>query len=330
MEDTGSTDRTPPQEGDRPGSAAAGPGSFVIATFNVHAGVDGWGRPFDVVGTAQGIDADVLVLEESWSPEGGPGTAERVAAAMGYEVLAHPLAGGRLASPDLRADERWMRSLDWRGASHAIFLDSEVPFGSRVRSSARYRSAQRGHWGIAVLSRLPVNHSRVFELGRLARDRAQRAAVIVSVQVGPFAVTVVGTHMSHITYGAFRHYLRLRRHLRATIGPGPAVLAGDMNLWGPPVTAFFPGWSRALRAKTWPAWRPHSHVDHVLVRGPLRVAEARVLPASGSDHLPVRVRLEIDPLGAADRAGMAAPSRARTCASAERGGAASGSGTHGC
>lgn len=267
----------------------------MVATFNVHAGVDGWGRPFDVVDAARAIDADVLVLEENWSPDEGPGIAERVGEAMGYSVIEHALAGGRLATPNPRADGRWMRPLDWRGASHAIFLDSEIPFGDRMRGSARYRTARPGRWGVAVLSRLPVRAAHVLELGRLPRDRARRAAIVATVQVGSVPVTVVGTHMSHITYGAFRHYVRLRRHLRASVGDGPGVLAGDMNLWGPPVTAFFPGWARALRAKTWPAWRPHSHVDHVLVHGPLGVVQAEVLPAAGSDHLPVRVRLAVEP-----------------------------------
>lgn len=275
----------------RPGAAAAS--SFVVATFNVHAGVDGWGRPYDVVGAARSIDADVLILEESWSPHNGPGIARRIGDAMGYSVSEHALAGGRLATPNPMADGRWMRSLDWRGASHAIFLESEIPFGSRMRASARYRSAEKGEWGLAVLSRLPVQGTRVFELGRLPRDRARRAAIVTTVSVGAEPVTVVGTHMSHITYGAFRHYVRLQRHLRDTVGDGPAVLAGDMNLWGPPVTAFFPGWSRAVRSKTWPAWRPHSHVDHVLVHGALEVVDAEVLPAAGSDHLPVRVRLAL-------------------------------------
>jgi endonuclease/exonuclease/phosphatase family metal-dependent hydrolase len=39
--------------------------TFSIATFNMHAGVDGWGRPYDVVAACRLIDADVVVLEEN-------------------------------------------------------------------------------------------------------------------------------------------------------------------------------------------------------------------------------------------------------------------------
>jgi endonuclease/exonuclease/phosphatase family metal-dependent hydrolase len=267
--------------------------SFSVATFNAHAGTDGWGRPYDVVAACRAIDADVLVLEENWAPDDGPSLAGLVAAALGYEAREHALAGGRLALPHPDADARWMRSFDWRGRSHAIFLDSERPFGPRVLRSRRFVDARPGRWGLAVLSRLPVTDTRVIELGRLARDRARRAALVVTVDAG-LPVTVIGTHMSHITYGAPWQFVRLSARVRAGHPDGPAVLAGDMNLWGPPVRLLLPGWHRAALAKTWPAWHPHSQVDHVLVRGLLRVADTKVLGPVGSDHLPLRVTLRLE------------------------------------
>ena len=272
---------------------AAATSTFVVATYNLHAGVDGWGRPFDVVAACRSVDADVLVLEENWAPDDGPSLAAQVASTLGYRAYEHALAGGRLARPDPAADDRWMRSFDWRGASHAIYLDSERPYGGKVRASRRFADAAQGRWGIAVLSRLPVDGTELIELGRLARDRARRAALVVSVGVGDRTVCVIGTHMSHITYGAPRQFLRLHRRLRAKVRDDPAVLAGDMNLWGPPVTALLRGWRRAVRAKTWPAWRPHSHVDHVLVHGALEVVGGEVLAMTESDHRPVRVSLRL-------------------------------------
>jgi endonuclease/exonuclease/phosphatase family metal-dependent hydrolase len=267
--------------------------TFSIATFNMHAGVDGWGRPYDVVAACRLIDADVVVLEENWAPDDAPSLAARVAEVLGYEVREQALAAGRLARPHPDADGRWMRPFDWRGKSQAIFLDSELPFSNKVVRSRRFREAERGRWGIAVLSRLPVTRTEVLDLGRLARDRAHRAALAVTVGASA-GITVVGTHMSHITYGAPSQFLRLARAIRTTIGSRPAVLAGDMNLWGPPVSLLLPGWRRALRAKTWPAWRPHSQVDHVLVHGELFVLGGTVLGAVGSDHLPLRVTLGME------------------------------------
>jgi endonuclease/exonuclease/phosphatase family metal-dependent hydrolase len=266
--------------------------SFSVATFNAHAGVDGWGRPYDVVAACHLIDADVLVLEENWAPADGPSLAGRVAGTLGYEIREHALAAGRLAGPHPNAGANWMRTFDWRGRSHAIFLDSERPFSRRVVRSSRFVEARPGRWGIAVLSRLPIVATEVVELGRLGRDRARRAALVVTVDAGD-PVTVVGTHMSHLTYGAPRHFVRLAHAIETKAGSRPAILAGDMNLWGPPVGLLFPGWRRAVRAKTWPSWRPHSQVDHVLVRGRISVLHGEVLQPVGSDHRPVRVTLSL-------------------------------------
>ena len=70
-----------------------------VANFNVHAGVDGWGRPFDVLAACVALDADVLVLEEVWRPEGEKGMAAEVAEGLGYFCFEHPLADGRRAGP---------------------------------------------------------------------------------------------------------------------------------------------------------------------------------------------------------------------------------------
>jgi endonuclease/exonuclease/phosphatase family metal-dependent hydrolase len=272
-------------------TAVPGRATLSVATFNLHAGVDGWGRPFDVVGACRAIDADVLVLEETWTPESETGTAATVGRALGYAVFEQPLAGGRLAGPHPQADGRWMKSFDWRGSSHAIYLDSERPLSRKIGRSRRYLDAEPGHWGVAVLSRLPVRGRRVVDLGLLKQDRARRFALVVEIEVGGMPLTVVGTHMSHLSYGAPIQFLRLSRAIRQLVPSGPGILAGDMNLWGPPVAAFFPGWRRALLRKTWPAWRPHSQVDHILIRSPLAVEGGEAYTSMGSDHLPLRVRL---------------------------------------
>ena len=72
-----------------------------------------------------------------------------------------------------------------------------------------------------------------------------------------------------------------------------AVLAGDMNLWGPPLRHLLPGWRQAVKGRTWPAARPHSQIDHILVRGNVVAASSRILPDAGSDHRPVRAELAL-------------------------------------
>jgi endonuclease/exonuclease/phosphatase family metal-dependent hydrolase len=46
-----------------------------------------------------------------------------------------------------------------------------------------------------------------------------------------------------------------------------------------------------VRGRTWPARRPHSQIDHILVSGEINVRGGEVLPDVGSDHRPVRAEL---------------------------------------
>jgi endonuclease/exonuclease/phosphatase family metal-dependent hydrolase len=142
---------------------------------------------------------------------------------------------------------------------------------------------------VAVLSRVPVRDTAVLPLGKLRGDYARRVAIRCDVEIDGATLAVVGTHMSHLSQGSPLQYLRLRRLLPPS--SRPAVLAGDMNLWGPPVSAAFPGWRRAVRGRTWPADQPHSQVDHVLVTPSVTVVEGSVAPDLGSDHRAVRVVL---------------------------------------
>ena len=120
----------------------------------------------------------------------------------------------------------------------------------------------------------------------------------VTVRVGDRDVGIVGLHTSSRVHlgGSVAHLLRLRRELARGAWPTD-VIAGDFNLWGPPVAAIMRGWRRTVRGRTYPAHRPHSQIDHVLVRGAIDAVTGEVLAETPSDHRPVRVRLR---LGAAE------------------------------
>ncbi len=275
---------------DGPGAVAA-PGrraTLRVASFNVHMGVDGWGRPFDLVAECAALDADVLVLQEAWTPDdGSTGTAARVADHLGYTVVAEaPLAHARLYAPVPTSTRRWAPMLGQ--VRKTLRLDDErfkVPAGSRDRP------AQPGRWGVALLARVPCRDVEVLSLGKLRRDPARRAVVRCTTVVGGRELVVHGTHMSHITHLSPAQYRRLARLLPPL--DRPALLAGDMNMWGPPASSFFAGWRRAVIGRTWPAHRPHSQLDHVLVTPAVDVVDARVAEATGSDHRPVVVTLAL-------------------------------------
>jgi endonuclease/exonuclease/phosphatase family metal-dependent hydrolase len=265
---------------------------LAVATFNLHAGVNGWGRAFDVVSACADLDADVLVLQETWTPAGGEGLAAAVASSLGYEAHEVALSDAILLEPATAPGRRkWgPYSGDPRHARRLWVADSED-----VRRLRRLRwgsAAESGTWGIAVLTRLPVGKVEVIELGRLRRDRSmRRAAILVEVTVGPRLVTVVGTHFAHFTHGSAIQSERLRRRLPARSTPG--VLAGDMNFWGPPLSLVLPGWRRAVRARTYPSWRAHSQIDHIFVNRAVEVISGEVLRVGNSDHWPIRARLAV-------------------------------------
>jgi endonuclease/exonuclease/phosphatase family metal-dependent hydrolase len=266
-----------------------------VANYNMHCGMDGWGRPYDYVAAIGSLDADVIVLEEAWTREGeGEGQAEETARALGYQVLTHVLGQGRRIRPQAGATEAWSARPAWAEQNRALYMDGLRPVPESTQSLERWQEAERGTWGIAVLLRpkLAIEGSRLVHMSQLRPDRVTRAALVVDLTVDGRPISVVGTHMSHLIFGSHRNWAELRRQLKTEARPD-AVLVGDMNTWGPLVHAFIPGWRRAVVGKSWPTWRPHSQIDHILLRGSIRSVRGAVLAHAGSDHRPVRAELEV-------------------------------------
>jgi len=237
-------------------------GELTLGSLNLHMGrgPGGHAAPFyDVVTACKEIDTDVLVLQEGWVPDDAEGDVVAVATALGYQVA-------------------------------GTFAVARASCHDQVRLVAREGPAGDGDWVVAVLSRLPVIGSDVVAVGpQLPRDPGRRAVVRAVVDAGaPF--TVVGTHLPLLKDPVWR----LAPALRAALpGPDrPAALAGDMNMWGWCADRLAgPGWRRAVRGRTYPAHRPHSQTDHILVNAPVGVVAAEVVPQVRSDHRPVRARL---------------------------------------
>jgi endonuclease/exonuclease/phosphatase family metal-dependent hydrolase len=270
---------------------------LTIANFNMHAGVDGWGRPFDYLAACRSLDADVLVLQEAWAAAGAPaseGQAERIAADLGYQLVPCTLAEGYRIAPQQGAPASWMPRPAYADRNKSLYFDCVRPIAPATQRSARFAASERGTWGLAVLVRpeLAIEESRVLHLPTLPRDRVRRAAVVVDFTAEGVPLSVIGTHMSHLHMGSRRHY-RLLRHLLATEARPNAILSGDMNLWGPPVRSLMRGWHRAVKGASWPTWRPHSQIDHILVRGDIGIVSGEVRPDAGSDHRPVRAVLSL-------------------------------------
>ncbi len=233
-------------------------GGLVLASFNSHWGITRKGRPYDLLRVCMELDADALVLQEVWQQDGAPGTAAEVAEALGYTLHWFQLAPSRL-------DPR----------PHLV---------------ARSERAT-GMWGLAMLARLPVLRTERIDLGHLPMDLAPRVAVRMDIGAGDSVLSVFGTHLSHLSHGSLLQLRRLRAHL-----PGadtPAALLGDLNMWGPVASRFFPGWRRAVKGRTWPGRFAHSQIDHIFVTRPVEIVSAEVLGYQGSDHRPVRAEVRL-------------------------------------
>src|ERR1700677_4637684 len=170
-----------------------------VANFNMHCGMDGWGRPYDYVAVIAALDADVVVLEEAWTAEGDgddDGQAQRAARHLGYQVVAHSIGEGRRIQPQPDADDRWIAQPSMRDRNRALYLDGVRPVNRGVQSLTRWQEAETGSLGIAVLVRpgLPIEASRVLELRLLKADRMRRAAIVVDVTVDDRPISVAGIH----------------------------------------------------------------------------------------------------------------------------------------
>jgi endonuclease/exonuclease/phosphatase family metal-dependent hydrolase len=235
-----------------------------VGTLNLASGRDAAGRSMDAAALRAAlseVDADVLAVQEvdvGQPRSHGVDQPAEVAAALG--------------------------AVDWRFA--AAVAGTPDPFRSWTPVDPPVLrgpedTADGPHYGIALVSRVPVRRWSVHALGagrarlplqapdpRTGRPRwwwfpdEPRLAIAAELD----GCTVVATHLSFAPHTALRQLARLRRWAASL--PGPVLLAGDLNLVGPVPARVF-GAQRLVAGPTYPAEVPRVQFDHVL--GPARV-----------------------------------------------------------
>jgi endonuclease/exonuclease/phosphatase family metal-dependent hydrolase len=245
-------------------SASASERDFTVAAFNAQWGVGRFGRfrgvRYDVARVVRGLGADVVVVPETWRDESGAGLLD-----------------------GLRDDGYHVDTIELM----------RMKLRRRSRHSDRFAVPSAGAWELAVCSRLPVLDRRLIPMGIVSNDApGLRHALALTVAIDGTPVEMIGLHVSSKVWrlAPLQHLLTLRRGL---VGGRPQILAGDFNFWGPPVGALMRGWKRPVRGRTYPSPRPHSQIDHVLVRGGILTLGGEVLAATPSDHRPIRARLRL-------------------------------------
>lgn len=251
-----------------------------VGTWNILAGqpVEAGEHPTLQMAVAA-LDLDVLGLNEvdfRWERSGFRDQTRDAAAAMG--------------------------AVDWRfGPSFAGLSGAREPRRGVLIGPAD--APVGAHYGIALLSRIPVQRWHRLELGRspiglplLSAREGERSmryvqdephlAIAAELENG---WTVIATHLSFVTPVAIAQLMRLRGWARR-FGRRVAIV-GDMNL-ARFVIPLRPRWQSVVDTNTYPAWSPSVQLDHILIDNGLRARVLQLAAPGISDHLPIAISVD--------------------------------------
>jgi endonuclease/exonuclease/phosphatase family metal-dependent hydrolase len=287
-----------------------GMAAITISSLNLHCGLSGTGRPYDVPEALASLDADVIAIQEAWWTTGGADGATVIGAAANGAATDGPATGDLTAAnaatdrtaPDRAKPDRAKpdRAVVDRAATDSVataadklgaqLIRTQVAGGASLAELGIARRPDRGSWGIAVLSRLPVTRFECLSLGRAPGDSVSRSALICSVTTpGGWPLRLVNTHLTHRLTSPAQLY-KLTQYLASDGDPVPTVIVGDLNM--PRLATWIAaGYAPTVRGRTFPAYRPVIQLDHLLASPRLDIAGAEVLGPLGSDHLPIRARV---------------------------------------
>jgi endonuclease/exonuclease/phosphatase family metal-dependent hydrolase len=148
-----------------------------------------------------------------------------------------------------------------------------------------------GHWGQALLTRVPHGPVEDHHLGGFLFDPVERTLVTTDVTLDGGTLHIASAHFPHLEH--FSPLLRWRLKGVLPDRDRPGLLMGDFNMWRWVSRFVVPGWHDTVKGATWPAHRPWFQIDHLLVTPGVAATDAAVVLAGGSDHLPIRARVEL-------------------------------------
>jgi len=168
---------------------------------------------------------------------------------------------------------------------------------------------QGEYYGIAIASKIPVEHWLRLELGKswiglpllVANEKGKVAPFYVKDEprVALAAVldngwTVINTHLSFVPLVNIFQLFKITRWAKKIERrySTKVILLGDFNLpWGLPTQ--LTRWKRATDAFTYPSWKPQISFDYILARsGEVNRLSEVVLPDLPiSDHRPIAVTI---------------------------------------
>ena len=263
-----------------------------VVTANLHAGVDGWGRPTAALDTAIALEPTVLVCPELWRSDGDDFVERLASAGLHGHVVELTSAQRVVRTTPAERSRRWQPFSAHLTGERGLYY-GDRPLSRSQRATRTRQEVAPGTWGLGLFASQPLRDITVVDLGRLPRERVRRVAITATITVEERPVTVVAVHGAHLSHGSPLWFARLRRALATLPDAKPCIVAGDFNAWTPVVRLLLPGWRPRAKGRTWPWPRPHSQIDHILTRGPWRTLGTGTRDG-GSDHRALYVDLTLD------------------------------------
>jgi endonuclease/exonuclease/phosphatase family metal-dependent hydrolase len=229
---------------------------LTFASYNIHKGVglDGRRDPDRVIAVLRELHADVIALQE---------------------------ADRRFGERESVLPKALLDDSPWRVA----------PVAKRARSLGWHGNA------LLVRKDIEIAHAEPLDLPTLEPRGAVRADLVVDGR----RVRVLGMHLD-LSGLLRRDQIRaILRHCARCDESCPTVLMGDFNQWGRSGSGAFrefaAGWQVPAIGNSFPSRRPIAPLDRIVHSPEWSCTQAAVhhsaLAAAASDHLPVRVTLEL-------------------------------------
>jgi endonuclease/exonuclease/phosphatase family metal-dependent hydrolase len=156
---------------------------------------------------------------------------------------------------------------------------------------------ERGNYGNAILTRLPVNSLHLHDISVAGRE--PRGAIELQLQVKGIEMQIIATHLG-LRPGERRQQIE---RLIALFNDSPAevkILLGDLNewfLWGRPLRSLYRLFGRTPAPPTFPGRRPWFALDRIWVQPVTALEQLQVhrsvISRQASDHLPLVADLRI-------------------------------------
>lgn len=170
----------------------------------------------------------------------------------------------------------------------------------RQRYPHHYEVPAEMYVGLGLYSKLPIENARTLYLPHYDLPIIEATLATPEAEVRIILVHLPSPIDAALIRRRNLQSAELARYVRAL--DKPTLLAGDLNMTM---------WNRAYRpledtgglanaragygaGPTWPApWPIGVPIDHILATDGIRLADFRVLPAIGSDHLPIAARFSL-------------------------------------